>query len=1231
MEFNRVTKVADTLTAIKAGYDDNGRDVNPEILLQSTEQWLKALLWLINRTQWNILNQNKKYFTLFHCIRDLGLLTQKELDTPEGEYRTISDEVRQLIYWNTKDRNYVTHETRDAPEYIRSRYLPSALLTLIAPICKHQDKIRENLKGLIASATLEDPDTAKLIRLIDGERRNHLGRFRAREEWISQLKGRFLVDNKESKPYLLLNGHEGMGKSALSAKMSDELTLRNIELLGPAASETRKIAPWLPGLILHFGKQSNQPDEIVRLLLAQANALLLEPVELSHSLSHPTEEFDPGINLIYTDGVHPNQPNGRGIHSENISPEIRNPANYLVVERSPYYQSIRDTHFQHRSATPDIVQLRRVLYLALEQVSREYGPVVLIIDAVDEISPDGVSLDFLPEHLPPGVSVMLTARQNSQAVSWLMSNRNCEKIRLTFLGRAEIPELTGLQDSEGKKEAEFNERLWKESQGWPVLVQAAVQGVQHHRDDLSAIKISRSADAVFERQVREWGQSTQKTNDYILVDLLHFLCIFEPATRVDLEYIQSYLEQNKISLRLPELRQILQPVHTQLEGLETGQIKLSLKAFAEYVRERHCSKRDLRQALEKVVEWLSIDEDVSAKLLTPFLQHWTNPVHVEDDRFRTIAGKLTSVLVARDDPQLLYEIFQRSFTSNVKRTEKRSKELFLPFAQTCLTTAAKLGHLAAMGTLGNCLIEGVGFKEEQSAGENWLRRAVDKGDFQAKIVLAQRLLNGDGVKQDSTEGEQLLRSAVADGHSEAKGILATRLIDGDGLEKNVAEGERMLRELADSDDQKAILSLAQRLLKGDGINKDVKEGETLLQQLVDAGNDTAARRLADHLLNITRSKLDNEKGIQLLISLTDKNDLSATIRLSNYFLDTEGIPANQRLEGEALLKKAVDSKFPQAKRIYATRLLRGDGVIQDQRTGEMLLIELANDESTSAMTTLGEYYLDSGREKEGQKWLMKAIQADHIPAMAVLGSRLLTGNKVSKNISRGESLLRKAADEGHPQAMGVLGTLLLQGAILNQKLTEGERWLRKAADAGETQAMRALGVRLLNDDGIAKNAVEGEKWLRKAADAGEIQAMALLGVRLLDGDGIEKNVAEGEKWLRKTADTGELWAMRVLGNRLLDGDGIAMDAAEGEKWLRKAADAGDLKAMMVLGDRLLDGDGIAMNAAEGEKWLRKAADAGELNAMVLLGIRLIEADGIESLEKIVMQGPTVDAFLQINN
>ena len=110
--------------------------------------------------------------------------------------------------------------------------------------------------------------------------------FRGREKWLYELSQKLLTPSDSPKPYILLNAHEGMGKSALVAKLTEELSA-NTSAIGRNAGLVKKTAPWLPNLIIHFGKQANQPYEIFDLLLAQINTLLLDPIDIEQAqISH---------------------------------------------------------------------------------------------------------------------------------------------------------------------------------------------------------------------------------------------------------------------------------------------------------------------------------------------------------------------------------------------------------------------------------------------------------------------------------------------------------------------------------------------------------------------------------------------------------------------------------------------------------------------------------------------------------------------------------------------------------------------------------------------------------------------------------------------------------------------------------------------------------------------------------------------------------------------------------
>ena len=1085
VEFSQIRKIPKALLDLAQAVDRKDEVwKETEALLQASEQWLKPILYLVYPNRWASLNSNKKSFTLFPTIRELDLLTQAELDTSENEASTINDEVRRLIFWHRKDRNYVTHETAATSPDVHVRFLSVALTTFLAPVYKHREAIKSALRELIASP-LPSKEIENFLTLLNSERLKHLERFCGREQWIEELVTKLSSESNSSKPYFVLVGHEGIGKSAICAKLTDALS-SNLNILGRHAEAVRKVAPWLPNVLLHFGKQSNQQHEIVGSLIAQANTLLLasDPIPLI------AEDQSSGIEM-------------KLLGSRLSTSQRRNDPSYFQDAKES--SSLSDTYnpysviapnLKQQNATANAINYRRALYLTLEKVSEERGPVVLLIDAVDEISGLGSDLEWLPERLPRRVSALLTGRQNTRAVEWLTNNREIEKLRLTGLQRGEIPLFTRIDSNSGAAEARFNERVWHVSHGWPVLVLAAAASGQHHLSDLDNTRIDTSVDSVFARQASEWEDKTE-----LLQKILMLLSIFEPATPLDLSYLQSYLQSKGTTLSLAEVRKILKPVAAQIEGLGVGRIKLSLQAFGEYVRTRYSSKKDLKQGLTVVCDWLGTEVDIDVKTITPFLEHWLNPEHVPDEGMRKIVESVVDHIVVNHNAKFLYEIYLLS------RDKKLRTDLLLPFARRCLVASAEASDVRAMRALAVRLIDGVGMNKDAAQGEVWLRRAAQLEDTDAMVDLGWRLVHGDGLSIDRIEGEHCLRKAMNLGSSLASIMLAIELLDGTCQQIAPNEGEELLRSLASNHDITAMLVLSDRLIRGKGIPKNWAEGRLILEKLATEGHTVASHILALVLLNAEGA----EKNIA---------------------------------EGESWLRTAAAGD-PDAERELALRLLDGRDLQKNMVEGEQLLRRIAHEGDTEAMRVLGVRLLDGysvpQNAREGEHWLRRAVEGKNLIATGDLALRLIDGRGLARKQHEGLTYLRKAAELEDVRSRRILGYRLLEGKGLTKNLKEGERWLRAAAEDGDIDSMTALGTRLAEGRGLSQNKAEGEQWLRKAAATDDPNAMIALAMHLSSHGEIQS--FEAEELATRAFEAGNA-AAGVLIGRLLYGRGDNSSAAQ---------------------------------------------------------------------------------------
>lgn len=84
-----------------------------------------------------------------------------------------------------------------------------------------------------------------------------------------------------------------------------------------------------------------------------------------------------------------------------------------------------------------------------------------------------------------------------------------------------------------------------------------------------------------------------------------------------------------------------------------------------------------------------------------------------------------------------------------------------------LTSAAQMGHTAAMLRLAMCLMLGEGIDEDTQAGVAWIQKAADLNDSRAQRLLSKLYYQGIGVDQDLEKGRDWVEEAAKQGHPDA--------------------------------------------------------------------------------------------------------------------------------------------------------------------------------------------------------------------------------------------------------------------------------------------------------------------------------------------------------------------------------------------------------------------------------------------------------------------------------
>lgn len=121
-------------------------------------------------------------------------------------------------------------------------------------------------------------------------------------------------------------------------------------------------------------------------------------------------------------------------------------------------------------------------------------------------------------------------------------------------------------------------------------------------------------------------------------------------------------------------------------------------------------------------------------------------------------------------------------------------------------------------------------------------------------------------------------------------------------------------------------------------------------------------------------------------------------------------------------------------------------------------------------------------------------------------------------------LFRSLAEQGNPQAQTQLGTLILQGQGVEKNLEEGVAWYVKAANQGSAEAQNKLGL-LFN---LTKDFHQASYWFRKAALLGFPDAEFNLAVMYEKGEGVNSDPSQAVLWYRRAAAAGHERAKKHL-------------------------------------------------------------------------------------------------------
>jgi len=358
------------------------------------------------------------------------------------------------------------------------------------------------------------------------------------------------------------------------------------------------------------------------------------------------------------------------------------------------------------------------------------------------------------------------------------------------------------------------------------------------------------------------------------------------------------------------------------------------------------------------------------------------------------------------------------------------------------------------------------------------------------------------------------------------------------------------------------------------------------------------------------------KAIELAKPLAEQGNAEALYLLGFAHESGQGVEPS-REKALDYYRKAAAGKHKDA--VYRMSfILLASQDLKERDQARQALETAAKDDPEVAARILGEAYLRGmlTSKPDSEKavfWWGRAADAGDTLSMILL-ARFYEGQfgfPQSKDSDKALTSYSRAAGLGNSGAMAVLGSRLLSGTEKSRDERKGREWLKKALDAGESSAHLVLGD---YEEFVKKDMAAAFAAYSRGSDAGQVDCILRLADFHLQGKGTPKNEEKGNELLRKAAESGHPIANLRMAAACFSGEKPAADKlVTGYGHLVTAANANFGQAQNELGLLYLSGKLGATDASAGVAWLTRAAQGG--NPQAQNNLAALHETGLAGLPK----------------
>lgn len=540
--------------------------------------------------------------------------------------------------------------------------------------------------------------------------------------------------------------------------------------------------------------------------------------------------------------------------------------------------------------------------------------------------------------------------------------------------------------------------------------------------------------------------------------------------------------------------------------------------------------------------------------------------------------------------------------------------------------AARNGYAPAVSGMARYYsyeIPGIGKDEELSIQLHHF--AAEHGALESQHFLDRYYSDGRLVPQDEAEALKWRAKMAEQGDLRALYDIARADITAreDQEKSELTAGFHTFLADANAGDAEAQIKAGDCYRKGYGVDADLRMALDLYLEAAASGLPEAMEKAGDVYSSLYKpgggvSELfSEEKAAEWYRRADAAGHLPATIKLALLY---SADPMNKDKFGPMIMK-AAEVGNPRAQSILSMMYRRGEGVERNGTLGNVWFIKALRNKYAE----LDDYSFVSPDLEIPHNRMMTRFGPDkaRIDAMGYLAFVHYRGIVVDQDAEIASQWCRKAADLGDVNSQTMLGTMLLEGDGIPRNVEEGASLLRKAADQGNALAQLQFGIYSLGETyGNQPDCAMALDYLTRAAEQNLEKAQFALANVLQNDIGCEKDFAQAEKWMTRAAERNLPQAIFALGKMYADECGVKADFPKAKELFEKAffryafADAG-----VGLGKLYFYGRGMPHpNLIEAKTFFETAGERGSRDGWIMYAYATLTGDpnligeGPEALE-----------------